>query len=211
LIMMTSGLIPSIRPYSEMACGSKMKTVPLVDVTSKNDWPCQATVSLPGGAGCLASGFLASCCLSPCFLASCEKAHGTARMHAAAPDPAAAFPLHERDQRMAGKNVVEFTSANWATEVEKSSTPVVVDFWAPWCGPCRQLGPTIDKLAEQFAGKVKVGKLNVDDAPDVATKFGVTSIPRVFIFKGGDKPQKTFVGLTSERELVASINSVLEG
>jgi thioredoxin 1 len=111
---------------------------------------------------------------------------------------------------MAGKNVVEFTSANWASEVEQSSVPVVVDFWAPWCGPCRQLGPTIDKLAEQYAGKVKIGKLNVDDAPDVATKFGVTSIPRIFIFKGGDKPRKSFVGVTSERELASSINTVME-
>jgi thioredoxin 1 len=112
---------------------------------------------------------------------------------------------------MAGKNVVEFTSDNWQSEVEQSDKPVVVDFWAPWCGPCRALGPTIDKIANDFVGRVKVGKLNVDDAPDVATKFGVTSIPRVFIFKGGDRPQKTFVGLTSERELVASINSVLGG
>jgi len=110
---------------------------------------------------------------------------------------------------MAGKNVVEFTSANWASEVEQSTIPVVVDFWAPWCGPCRMLGPTIDKLAESFAGKVKVGKLNVDDAPDVAAKYGVTSIPRVFIFKGGDQPQKSFVGVTSERELTNSINTVM--
>jgi thioredoxin 1 len=111
---------------------------------------------------------------------------------------------------MAGKNVVEFTSANWASEVEQSAVPVVVDFWAPWCGPCRQLGPTIDKLAEQFAGKVKIGKLNVDDAPDVASKFGITSIPRIFIFKGGDKPRKSFVGVTSERELASSITTVME-
>jgi thioredoxin 1 len=111
---------------------------------------------------------------------------------------------------MAGKNVVEFTDANWSSEVEQSTVPVVVDFWAPWCGPCRQLGPTIDKLAEQFAGKVKVGKLNVDDAPDVASRYGVTSIPRIFIFKGGDKPRKAFVGVTSERDLVSSINAVME-
>jgi thioredoxin 1 len=111
---------------------------------------------------------------------------------------------------MAGKNTVELTSDNWASEVEQSGIPVVVDFWAPWCGPCRQLGPTIDKLADQFAGKVKVGKLNVDDAPDVATKYGVTSIPRVFIFKGGDQPKKAYVGVTSERELVSAINTVME-
>jgi thioredoxin 1 len=112
---------------------------------------------------------------------------------------------------MVSKNVLQFTSDNWAQEVEQSDQPVVVDFWAPWCGPCRQLGPTIDRIAEQFAGQVKVGKLNVDDAPDVATKFGVTSIPRVFIFKGSDKPRKQVVGLTSESELVKSINEVIQG
>jgi thioredoxin 1 len=110
---------------------------------------------------------------------------------------------------MAGQNVVEFTSDNWQQEVEQSETPVVVDFWAPWCGPCRQLTPIIDRIASQFVGKVKVGKLNVDDAPDVATKFGVTSIPRIFIFNGGDKPHKSIVGLTSENELVKAINAVV--
>src|SRR6266545_4402786 len=105
---------------------------------------------------------------------------------------------------MASANVLEFTSDNWVREVEQSDQPVVVDFWAPWCGPCRMLGPTIDKLAEQFVGRVKVGKLNVDDAQDVAIKFGVTSIPRIFIFKGGDKPRKSFVGVQSEAELATA-------
>jgi thioredoxin 1 len=112
---------------------------------------------------------------------------------------------------MAGDKVLEFTSENWQKEVEQSDKPVLVDFWAPWCGPCRSLGPTIDKMATQYDGKVKVGKLNVDDAPDVATKYGVTSIPRVFLFKGGDKPRKTIVGLVSENELVKNINGLLEG
>src|ERR1700677_3731952 len=112
---------------------------------------------------------------------------------------------------MATENVLEFTSENWQAEVEASDQPVLVDFWAPWCGPCRMLGPTIDRIAAQFAGKVKVGKLNVDDAPDVAATFGVSSIPRIFIFKGGKTPKKSFVGVTSEAELVKSINSVLEG
>src|SRR3954454_5230595 len=108
---------------------------------------------------------------------------------------------------MASANVLQFTSDNLEKEVEQSDKPVVVDFWAPWCGPCRQLGPTIDRLATQFVGKVKIGKLNVDEAPDVATKYGVTSIPRVFLFKGGDKPRKTIVGLVSENELTKNINS----
>src|SRR5438876_12113521 len=112
---------------------------------------------------------------------------------------------------MAGKNTVEFTSDNWASEVEQSSIPVVVDFWAPWCGPCRTLGPTIDKIAEQFAGKVKVGKLNVDDAQDLASKYGVINIPRVLIFKGGDQPKETIVGLTSEAEIVKKVNGVVGG
>ena len=111
---------------------------------------------------------------------------------------------------MAGQNVLEFTSENWAKEVEQSDQAVVVDFWAPWCGPCRALTPIIDRVATQFAGKVKVGKLNVDDAPDVASKFGIVSIPRVYIFKGGDKPRKTITGLTSENDLVKAINSVVE-
>lgn len=111
---------------------------------------------------------------------------------------------------MAGKNVMEFTSDNWQTEVEQSAVPVVVDFWAPWCGPCRQLTPTIDRLAEQFAGRVKVGKLNIDDAGDIAVKYAVANIPRILLFKGGEKPRQTFVGVTPERDLTAAINTLLE-
>src|SRR5262245_20609355 len=111
---------------------------------------------------------------------------------------------------MAGANVLELNSANWEQEVTSSSIPVLVDFWAPWCGPCRSLGPTIDKLSTSFARRVTVGKLNTDENQDLAVKYGITSIPRVMIFKGGDKPREQVVGLRSEGELSALLNKVLE-
>jgi thioredoxin 1 len=110
---------------------------------------------------------------------------------------------------MTSANVAEFTTENWQTEVAQSAVPVVVDFWAPWCGPCRQLTPIIDKLATQYAGRVKVGKVNVDDANDLAVKYGIMNIPRVLIFKGSDQPKKTIVGLVREADLAKEIDSVL--
>ena len=110
---------------------------------------------------------------------------------------------------MASANVLEFSSDNWQSEVVDSNVPVLVDFWAPWCGPCRALAPAIDSIASKYQGKVKVGKLNIDDAQDIAAKYGVTSIPRVFMFKGGDKPKRMIVGLVSENELTKAVDSVL--
>lgn len=111
---------------------------------------------------------------------------------------------------MASANVKEFTSQNWEQEVVNSAEPVLVDFWAPWCGPCRALAPTIDRLADTYAGKIKVGKLNTDDNQDTAVRYGISGIPQVLIFRGGDQPRERVVGLTSERELAKVIDRVLQ-
>lgn len=105
-------------------------------------------------------------------------------------------------------NVMEFNVANFENEVNGADVPVLVDFWAPWCGPCKMLGPTIEQLAGEFAGKVKVGKVNVDDNQDLAARFGIRGIPTVMLFKGG-KSVGSFVGLKSKDELAAAMNAAL--
>jgi thioredoxin 1 len=113
---------------------------------------------------------------------------------------------------MASANVVELTSANWDKEVVNSDRPVLVDFWATWCAPCRALSPTIERLADQYAGKVKVGKLNTDEANDIAIRYGINTIPQVMLFKGGsDQPVEKTVGAQPEANFVKMINRALEG
>jgi thioredoxin 1 len=105
------------------------------------------------------------------------------------------------------KNIVEFTDTNFEAEVLKSDQPVLVDFWAEWCMPCRMLAPTIDKIAEAYVGKVKVGKVDTDSNREVAMKYQISAIPTVILFKNGQVAQK-FVGLKQEKEFKEAIDSL---
>ncbi|MGA2443168.1 MAG: thioredoxin [Tepidisphaeraceae bacterium] len=109
---------------------------------------------------------------------------------------------------MAGDNVVQITDANFEQEVVQSKTPVLVDFWAEWCQPCKRLAPTIEKLATDYAGKVKVGKLDTDANHATASKFGISAIPTVLVFKGGQVAQK-FVGLRGEKDFRAALDAAI--
>jgi thioredoxin 1 len=111
---------------------------------------------------------------------------------------------------MAGSNVKEFTDQNFDSEVIQSDQPVLVDFWAEWCMPCRMLAPTIDKLANDYAGRVKVGKLDTDANRDVAMKYGINAIPTVILFKGGQVAQK-FVGLRQEKDFKEALDAATAG
>ncbi len=105
---------------------------------------------------------------------------------------------------MASELVKEFTDANFQNEVLDAETPVLVDFWAEWCMPCRMLAPTIDQVASDFEGKVKVGKVDTDANRETATNYAISAIPTVILFKGG-QPVKKFVGLTSKDDLSAAL------
>ena len=100
---------------------------------------------------------------------------------------------------------VEFTEDNFESEVLKSEQPVVVDFWADWCMPCKTLAPIINELAADFAGKAKVGKVNTESCRDISVKYNIQSIPTVLIFKGGEVVDK-FVGFTAKKKLAAAID-----
>ena len=109
---------------------------------------------------------------------------------------------------MATKAVQELTDTNFKSEVLDSDKPVLVDFWAEWCQPCRMLGPTIDQLATEYEGKAKVGKVDTDSNREVSVKYGIQAIPTVLLFKGG-QVQKKFVGLTPKEQFKNALDQLV--
>jgi len=103
--------------------------------------------------------------------------------------------------------IVTLTEANFEEEVLRSPTPVPVDFWAEWCGPCKMIAPILDELASEYDGKVKVGKVNIDEQQPIATQYGIRAIPTLLIFKDGEVAEQV-VGLHSKRDLKANLDKL---
>jgi thioredoxin 1 len=107
-------------------------------------------------------------------------------------------------------NEIELTDSNFETEVLNSDIPVLVDFWAPWCGPCRMVAPIVEEISHEYEGKVKVGKLNTDDNQAVASQYGIMSIPTLMIFKGG-KVVERIIGAQPKGAVIGKIDDVIAG
>ena len=106
------------------------------------------------------------------------------------------------------KNIIELNETNFAAEVLESNQPVLVDFWAEWCGPCKMLAPALDEIATEQAGRAKVAKVNVDDNPTLAARFGIQSIPTLLYFAGGELRDKT-VGVVGKRTIVSKLENLV--
>jgi thioredoxin 1 len=110
---------------------------------------------------------------------------------------------------MATTSIVTLTQTNFENDVIKELRPVLVDFWAEWCGPCKMISPIIDELASDFDGKVKFGKVNVDEAQELAAQYGIRAVPTILIFHGGEVVDQ-LVGLRSKRDLKISLEKYLD-
>jgi thioredoxin 1 len=108
---------------------------------------------------------------------------------------------------MGSPNIVTLTQDNFAKEVIQSAQPVLVDFWAEWCGPCKMIAPILDELADEYQGRVRIGKVNIDDHQELAAQYGIRSIPTLLLFKQGQVADQ-IVGLRSKRDLKASFDRV---
>jgi thioredoxin 1 len=104
--------------------------------------------------------------------------------------------------------MTEYNQENFKKEVLESKTPVLVDFWAPWCGPCKMVGPVIEEIATQYAGKIQVGKINIDDNQELASEYGVMSIPTICLFKDGS-PAFRLVGFRPKKEITGELDKHL--
>src|SRR5208283_2811290 len=109
---------------------------------------------------------------------------------------------------MPSNNVVHVSDANFEQEVLKSPQPVLIDFWAPWCGPCKAIAPVIDELAGEYAGRLKVVKINVDDNPQVPARYGVRGIPNLLILKGGEVKEQ-ILGAVPKQQLVRAVDNAI--
>jgi thioredoxin 1 len=109
---------------------------------------------------------------------------------------------------MAGENIVTIDEQNFGQEVTSATTPVMLDFWAPWCGPCKMIAPALDELATEYKGRVKVGKVNVDENQNLAVRFGISGIPAVFMVKGGEVIDQV-VGARSKKDFKAMMDRAI--